>query len=39
MVTFVRIWLTLCDLTDVGTFLFHRGNLLSWCIFIWIKCW
>ena len=32
MLTLVRIWFTLCILTDVGTFIFHRGNLLSWYI-------
>jgi len=32
--TLVRIWFTLCILTDVGTFIFHRGNLLYWYIFI-----
>jgi len=33
--TFVRIWLTFCILTDIGTFLFHRGNLHLF----WVKCW
>jgi len=28
LLTLVRIWFTLCILTDVGTFIFHRGTFL-----------